>query len=375
MSASRTESPQAIPANVLVIGASEDLLESVREILAAEGFAVTLGRLGAQARAAFAGTPPDVLLLDSELRDTSAVELCRSFKSEPRTMHIPIVLLAEADSDAARIAALEAGSDALLTAPLQRETLVPRVRALIRWKQVREDLEARRFAQEDAKLAMLRKTFERYVSPKLVERILSGRRSGEALMADEKARRQVVALFADMRGFTRMSETLLPLEVVGVLNEYFTALTDIAHRHEGTVFNMSGDCLLVGFGVPFSRAGAEQEAVAAACDMVTGFEVLMEEWRRRFDIEVGIGIGLNKGDVIAGNIGSPSFISYTVIGDAVNIAARLMQMARPGDIVCSANVYTSAGAVPQLFRAEAIEAVQVKGKVEPIAAYRLRRAE
>jgi class 3 adenylate cyclase/CheY-like chemotaxis protein len=375
MSASRTESQQAIAAKVLVIGAREDLLESVREILAAEGFAVTLGRLGAQARAAFAGTPPDVLFLDSTLRDTSAVELCRSFKSEPRTMHIPIVLLAEADNEAARIAALEAGSDALLTAPLRRETLVPRVRALIRWKQVREDLEARRFAQEDAKLAMLRKTFERYVSPKLVERILSGRRSGEAIMADEKARRQVVALFADMRGFTRMSETLLPLEVVGVLNEYFTALTDIAHRHEGTVFNMSGDCLLVGFGVPFSRASAEQEAVAAACDMVTGFEVLMEEWRRRFDIEVGIGIGLNKGDVIAGNIGSPSFISYTVIGDAVNIAARLMQMARPGDIVCSANVYTSAGAVPQPFRAEAIEAVHVKGKVEPIAAYRLRRAE
>ena len=363
-----------LPAKVLLIGAREDLLESLREILAAEGFAVTLGRLGAQARTAFAGTPPDLLFLDSTLRDTSAFELCRSFKSEPRTMHIPIVLLAEADSEEARIAALEAGSDALLTAPLEPESLVPRARALIRWKQLREELEAKRFAQEDAKLALLRKTFERYVSPKLVERILSGRRSGEAIMADEKARRQVVALFADMRGFTRMSETLLPLEVVGVLNEYFTALTEIAHRHEGTIFNMSGDCLLVGFGVPFSRVGAEQEAIAAACDMVTELGGLMDRWHKRFEIDVGVGIGLNKGDVIAGNIGSPSYISYTIIGDAVNVAARLMQMAQPGDIICSASVYTNGSALPPPFTAEPIESVRVKGKREPIAAYRLRRA-
>jgi class 3 adenylate cyclase len=101
----------------------------------------------------------------------------------------------------------------------------------------------------------------------------------------------------------------------------------------------------------------------------------MDRWRGRFDIDVGIGIGLNKGDVIAGNIGSPSYISYTIIGDAVNVAARLMQMAQPGDIICSASVYTSASSLPPPFFAEPIESVLVKGKREPIAAYRLRRAE
>ena len=362
-----------MPASVLVIGGTEPLQEAIRETLAAEGFAVTLGRLGAQARAAFAGTPPDLLLMAASLRDTDALALCRGFKSDPRTMHVPIVLLVEDDSEATRLAALEAGSDETLGVPFQAQTLLPRVRALIRWKQLREELEANRYAREDAKLAALRKTFERYVSPKLVERILSGRRSGEAIMADEKARRRVVALFADMRGFTQMSETLLPLEVVGVLNEYFTVLTEIAHRHEGTIFNMAGDCLLVGFGVPFSRPGAEQEAVAAACDMVSELDGLSEKWRQRFDIDVGIGIGLNQGDVIAGNIGSPSYISYTIIGDAVNIAARLMQIAEPGDIVCAAGVYGSISALPEPFAAVPIESVRVKGKREPIAAYRLRR--
>jgi class 3 adenylate cyclase len=362
-------------AKVLVVGVGEELQDSIREALGEYGFAVTVGRLGAQARAAFAGTPPDLLLLDTRLRDTDALELCRSLKSDPRTMHVPIVLLVENGSDDERIAALESGADEVLRAPFRSEALLPRVRALTRWKQIREELEANRYAQEDAKLAALRKTFERYVSPKLVERILSGRRSGAAIMADEKARRQVVALFVDMRGFTQMSETLLPLEVVGVLNEYFTALTEIAHRHEGTIFNMAGDCLLVGFGVPFSRPGAEQEAVAAACHMVTEARALSEKWRQRYDIDVGIGIGLNKGDVIAGNIGSPSYISYTIIGDAVNIAARLMQMAGPGDIICSASVYDGIGALPESFRAESIASVHVKGKREAVAAYRLRRVE
>ena len=360
-------------AKVLVIGARDELLRPISDMLADEGYAVSTGRLGAQARAAFAGTPPDLLLLDSALRDTSAFELCRGFKSDPRTMHVPIVLLAQDEDEATRIAALEAGSDALLAPPVERGALVARVRALTGWKRLREELAARREAQEDARLATLRKTFERYVSPKLVERILSGRRSGEAIMADEKARRQVVALFADMRGFTRMAETLLPLEVVGVLNEYFTVLTEIAHRHEGTIFNMSGDCLLVGFGVPFSRPGTDQDAVAAACDMVTELGRPSAAWRARFGIEVGIGIGLNKGDVIAGNIGSPSFISYTIIGDAVNIAARLMQMAQAGDIICSAGVYAGISALPEGFTAQPIESVRVKGRLEPITAYRLRR--
>jgi class 3 adenylate cyclase/CheY-like chemotaxis protein len=363
--------PQA-PAQVLAVGGRDEALDGIRETLVAEGLGVTVCRLGAQARAAFGGTPPDLLILDMAIRDTSATGLCRAFKSDPRTMHVPIVLLAETGSEQARIAGMEAGCDDVLALPLDRAVLVPRIRALIQWKRLREQLEAERFALQDAKVAALRGMFERYVSPKLVERIVADRRKGAAIMADEKARRQAVALFVDMRGFTRMSETLMPLEVVGLLNEYFTALTEIAHRHDGTIFNMAGDCLLIGFGVPFARSGAEREALAAACDMVKELSGIMSEWRRRFDIQVGIGIGLNKGDVIAGNIGSPSYISYTIIGDAVNIAARLMQIAAPGDIICSASVYTGVEVLPEAFFAEPIESLRVKGKLETIAAYRIR---
>ena len=362
---------QAPSGKVLAVG-HPDTMDALEAPLIEAGFHVARGRIGTQARAAFANNPPDLLLLDFHLRDSSALELCRDFKSDARTMHIPVVFVSDSAADSARTEGLESGCDDFLCTPIDTATVGARVRALIAWKQRREDLQAQRGKLEAEKLASLRGTFERYVSPKLVERILSARRQGDTVMADQKSRREVVALFADMRGFTRVSETLLPLEVVHLLNRFFTVLADIAHRHEGTVFNMSGDCLLVGFGVPFSRPDAAREAVYAACEMVTELAPVMDSWRREFDVELDVGIGLNKGDVIAGNIGSPSYISYTIIGDAVNIAARLMQMAGPGEIVCAESVYASIDAVPEDFVCEAIGSVHMKGKVDTIAAYKLR---
>lgn len=362
---------QAPSGKVLAVG-HPDTMDALEAPLIEAGFRVARGRIGTQARAAFANNPPDLLLLDFHLRDSSALELCRDFKSDARTMHIPVVLVSDSATDSARIEGLESGCDDFLPTPIDMATFAARVRALIAWKQRREQLQAQRGKLEAEKLAALRGTFERYVSPKLVERILSARRKGDAVMADQKSRREVVALFADMRGFTRVAETLLPLEVVQLLNRFFTVLADIAHRHEGTVFNMSGDCLLVGFGVPFSRPEDAREAVYAACEMVSELAPVMDAWRSEFDVDLDVGIGLNKGDVIAGNIGSPSYISYTIIGDAVNVASRLMEMAGPGEIVCAESVYALIDAVPENFVCEPIGSVRMKGKVDTIAAYKLR---
>jgi class 3 adenylate cyclase len=114
------------------------------------------------------------------------------------------------------------------------------------------------------------------------------------------------------------------------------------------------------------------EAVCAACEMVSELAPVMDAWRREFDVDLDVGIGLNKGDVIAGNIGSPSYISYTIIGDAVNVASRLMQMAGPGEIVCAESVHALIDAVPENFVCEPIGLVSMKGKVDTIAAYKLR---
>jgi class 3 adenylate cyclase len=123
--------------------------------------------------------------------------------------------------------------------------------------------------------------------------------------------------------------------VVPLLNEFFSLLTEITFRHEGTVFHMAGDCLMVGFGVPLEQADSPERAVRAAREMLTSFGALARSWKVRYQIEAGLGIGISEGDVVAGNIGSASYMNYTIIGDTVNIAARLCKRARAGEILFS----------------------------------------
>lgn len=148
-------------------------------------------------------------------------------------------------------------------------------------------------------------------------------------------RGHAAVMFADMRGFTAMAERLEPTQVFDLLNEFFSVLTDVAMRHHGTVFNMAGDCLMVGFGVPEPHPDSGIRALRAARDMLMDFSEVAQRWREKLGVEVGLGIGINEGDVVAGDVGSNGYLSYTLIGDTVNIAARLSQRARAGEVLFS----------------------------------------
>ena len=132
---------------------------------------------------------------------------------------------------------------------------------------------------------VLRQTFRRYVSPNVADKILEDAQLRDTLLATADARAHAVVLFADLRGFTRISECLEPHNVVPLLNEYFSLLTEITFQHEGTVFHMAGDCLMVGFGVPFEQSDSAQRAVTAAQEMLDRFGASAENWRLRLNIE------------------------------------------------------------------------------------------
>jgi adenylate cyclase len=169
-----------------------------------------------------------------------------------------------------------------------------------------------------------------------------------------------------MRGFTSISEKLMAAEVVPLLNQYFRLLTDIAFEYEGTVFNMAGDCLMVGFGVPFEQPDATVRAYHTAMKMLASFDELVGEWRGRYGIKAGLGIGVNSGEVIAGNVGSPHFMSYTIIGDAVNVAARLSQRARAGELLFSQKVKAALDAAGENCSAVPLEPSSLRGRSETI---------
>ena len=250
---------------------------------------------------------------------------------------------------------------------LADESLRAHIEALVRAGALRRktaavQLEAEIRRREET----LRQTFRRYVSPKVADKILEDAQLRDTLLSTADVRAHVVVLFADLRGFTSISEQLAPHDVVPLLNEYFSLLTEITFRHEGTVFHMAGDCLMLGFGVPLEQPDSPQRAVRAAREMLSGFGALAHAWKERYHIEAGLGIGINEGDVVAGNIGSSSYMSYTIIGDTVNIAARLCQRARAGEMLFSSALKRSLDARGVDVGATPLPPLQLRGRSHPI---------
>jgi len=250
------------------------------------------------------------------------------------------------------------------------EPLRARIEALVRAGALRRKTAA---AQLEAEIKrreeVLRQTFRRYVSPRVADKILEDSQLRDTLLTTADARAHAVVLFADLRGFTSISEQLDPHRVVPLLNEYFSLLTEITFRHEGTVFHMAGDCLMLGFGVPLEQADSAARAVRAAREMLASFGELARSWKERYQIEAGLGIGINEGDVVAGNVGSSSYMSYTLIGDTVNIAARLCQRARAGEMLFSSAFKQSLDAHGCDVGATALPPLQVRGRSHPIDIY------
>src|SRR5579872_5032616 len=251
------------------------------------------------------------------------------------------------------------------------EPLRARIEALLRAGSVRrkkaaEQLEAEIRRREE----LLRQTFRRYVSPRVADKILEDTQLRDTLLAPavaaEDARAHAVVLFADLRGFTGIAERLDPQRVVPLLNEFFSLLTEITFKHDGTVFHMAGDCLMLGFGVPLEQKDSSQRAINTAREMLDGFAALAYSWKQRYGVDAGLGIGINEGDVVAGNIGSSAYMSYTIIGDAVNIASRLCQRARAGEIMFSGAIKQSLDAHGFDIGALALPPMILRGRTNPI---------
>ena len=178
----------------------------------------------------------------------------------------------------------------------------------------------------------IRTNLTRYLSPEVVDNVVAQHKDLEL----GGQRREVTVLFADLAGFTPLAERNPPERVVAVLNELFTFLTEIVFRHEGMVDKFVGDCVMAVFGLPDGRPDDALRAVAAAEEMMRWMETGNARWRRELGTELKLAVGINTGPVLAGNIGSRKRMEYTVIGDVVNVAARLETLARPGQVLMTA---------------------------------------
>ena len=356
---------------VLVVDDDPDMAAFLGRLLSNQGMTVYSLSDGESTLRSVLASPPDMVLLDVMLPDMSGFQICERLKSDPASALIPVILVTALEDHDSRVQGIQAGADDFLSKPVRREELIARVQTLRRLHETRRELEARRLAAEVERKEAIRKAFSRYVSPRLAERII-GELGSEGAAFGDAHRIEVVALFADLRGFTRLTESVEVGRLVEMLNEYFSVITEAAYRNEGTIFSMAGDSLLVGFNVPFAQADAELRAWRTAQDMVASFTPVLARWTQRGGMPTGIGLGIAAGEAIVGNIGSPHYMNYTVIGDAINTAARLTQMAKAGEVLVSGTVYGAIRDVVPAGRVEPRGDVALRGKSEAIPVYSIR---
>lgn len=208
-----------------------------------------------------------------------------------------------------------------------------------------------------------RAALERFLSPEVVEMIASNPEGVRLGGVNQK----VSVMFADIRGFTGLSEKLQPEKVVEILNNYFTHVTEVIFDHGGTLDKYLGDGVMALFGAPLSKGNDAENAVMAAQSIQRLVVELNRDASDRGWPELNVGIGINTGIVTAGNIGSPRRIDYTVIGDTVNSASRLMSNAPPGAILISHS--TAADLTKSKFQLRRLKPLTVKGKSEPIEVF------
>jgi len=225
------------------------------------------------------------------------------------------------------------------------------------WKYVVEGREKRQ----------VKKLFSRYVSKDVYDQLVAD----PSLAALGGARRNMTVLFSDVRGFTAMSEKASPEEVVGQLNEHFSRMVAVVFAHRGTVDKFVGDLVMALFGAPLDDADHADHALQTALAMTAALNELNAEWRRQGRPTLDIGIGINTGEMVAGNIGSDTIMSYTVIGDAVNLGARLESLNKDYGTRIIISDATRARLKGQ-YDIHPLGDVIVKGKSKPVAIFEVK---
>jgi adenylate cyclase len=222
----------------------------------------------------------------------------------------------------------------------------------------------RAVVEESAK-QRVRGIFAQFIAPEMVEQLVE-----QGIEASRGRRAELTILFSDIRGFTTLSEQLAPDQLVNILNDYLAAMTDVIFKHGGTVDKFEGDAIIAFWGAPHADARHAHHALNAALAMRQELARLIARWNSNDTRGFEIGIGLNTGEAFVGLVGSARRVNYTVIGDNVNLAARVQDLTKEYQwpLLITETTYHQ---VRDEFDAELLEARRVKGKTVPVNIYRV----
>lgn len=311
---------------------------------------------GEQAWQAITERLPDVALLDIRMPRLDGLTLCQRIKNHPRTRFIPVIIVTALEAADEELNAIEVGADDFINKPFNSLILLTRVRSLLRLKHMSDELESRN--------KLLSQVLNRYVDQEITDAILT---DPERFLKLGGETRSVTVLFADLRGFTRFTEMNSAAQVVEMLNLVFAHLTEAVFQNGGTFDKFLGDAIMAFYGAPLSRPDDVQRALRTALEMKQRFTDLQADPRYPMLAPLGLGVGVHSGDAIVGNIGTERVMDYTVVGDTVNVARRLQEIARPGEILISEATFQRAPGA----RARHLAAQSLPGRRGPVEVYEL----
>ena len=345
----------------------------LEDLLTAKGYQVETASSGPEALEKVEQWRPDMVLLDVVMPGMSGYEVCQQIRKDAAMRILPVVMVTALDPGEERIKGLEAGADDFLTKPVNQPELVARVRSLLRIKSLYDQVQAQaaklsewsatletRIEEQVAQLDRLSR-LRRFLSPQVADLIVEA--GDDSIL--QSHRREIATLFCDLRGFTAFSETGEPEEVMEVLQRYHETMGRLIYEHDGAIDHRAGDGIMIIFNDPVLCDEPALRAVRLALTMRLAMRPLTEEWRK-LGHDLGFGVGVSLGYATLGMVGFEGRYDYTANGSAVNLAARLCDEARDGQILISGRAYaTLDGAI----EVEPLGSLDLKGFHRPIEAH------
>jgi class 3 adenylate cyclase len=351
-------------ASVLVVDDDARNREMLERRLARHGYRVTAaadGYAALEALAASTTAPFDLLLLDVMMPGIDGVEVLRRIRVTHPASDLPVIMATARGSADAIVESLKLGANDHVTKPLNFPVVLARVRTQLALKAANDRV--RKLARElEAKNRFIRDAFGRYVSDEIAETVLA---SPEGLNLGGETR-CVSILMSDLRGFSALTESLPPASVVRMLNNYLGTMAEVISRFGGTIDEFIGDAILAVFGAPLSHADDAPRAVACAVAMQREMRAVNAFHREQGLPDVSMGIAVNTGEVVVGNIGSRKRTKYGVVGLAVNLTSRIESLTVGGQVFISSATLAAAGPIVRVGRSRT---VRVKGAQGPLAVH------
>lgn len=299
--------------------------EIIAETLRAAGYEPIVVSEGTAAVRLVRQEHPDLIILDVNMPGMDGFEVCAAIKGDPDTAQIPVIMLTAQTDIQSRVRGLGLGAEDYISKPFSPKELLARVDARLRSKAETDALRQQR--QE------LRRTFERFVSPDIVDALMQNPESAQL----GGAVREITVMFADLEGFTSLSERTDPVMLLNILNAYHGLMVQAIKRFGGTVDKFLGDGIMAIYNAPVALDDHALRAVASAFTIQRTLPEFHQTLAPEFHLKINFGI--HTGFAVVGNIGTNEVMDYTAVGDTVNLASRLQSMSHGNTITISDSTY------------------------------------